>query len=121
MDCYLKSIDYDIWYTVMHGDIIPRKKIGDRFVENVHEELDEKDKIMMSKKAKNYLICGLDRNVYNSVDQASSAHEMWKMLKISQQRSTFLCNNTKCLKCIVMRRLDKCLLDLIMSLMIFML
>ena len=40
--------------------------------------LDDKDKIMISKnnKAKNYLICGLDRNIYNSVDQTSSAHEM---------------------------------------------
>ena len=32
MDCYLKSIDYDIWYIVMHGDIIPRKKVDDKFV-----------------------------------------------------------------------------------------
>ena len=63
MDCYLKSINYDIWYIVMHGDIIPRKKIDDGFVEKVHEELDEKDKIMISKsaKAKNYLIYGLER------------------------------------------------------------
>ena len=26
IDCYLKSVDYDIWYIVMHGDIIPKKK-----------------------------------------------------------------------------------------------
>ena len=64
MDYYLRSINYDIWYIVMHGDIIPMKKVDDRFVKKVHEELDEKDKITISKnaKAKNYLICGLDRN-----------------------------------------------------------
>ena len=42
MDCYLKSVDYYIQYIVMHGDIIPRKKIGDIFVDEVHEELDVK-------------------------------------------------------------------------------
>ena len=78
MECYLKFIDYDIWYIVMHGDIIPKKKIDDIFVAKVHEELDVKDKIILSKntKAKNFLICGIDRNIYNSVDQASSAHDM---------------------------------------------
>ena len=78
MNCYLKSFDYDIWYIVIHGNIIPRKKIGDIFVDKVHEELDDKDKIMLSKnaKAKNFLTCDLDRNIYNSVDQASSAHDM---------------------------------------------
>ena len=78
MDCYLKSIDYVIWYIVMHGDIIPKKKVDDRLVEKTHEDLDDKDKIMISKNAKpkNYFICGLQRNIYNSLDQASSAHEM---------------------------------------------
>ena len=33
MDCYLKSTDYDIWYIIMHGDMIPIKNIDDRFVE----------------------------------------------------------------------------------------
>ena len=87
MDCYLKSIDYDIWYIVMHGDIIPRKKIEGRFVYKAHEDLDEKDKIMISKNAKatNYLICDIDRNIYNSMGQASNAHEMWRMLKVTHQ------------------------------------
>ena len=49
MNCYLKSFDYDIWYIVIHGNIIPRKKIGDIFVDKVHEELDDKFKIMLSK------------------------------------------------------------------------
>ena len=64
----------------MHCDITPRKKVGDTFVDKGHEELDDKNKVMLSKnaKAKHYLICGLDRDIYNSVDQASSAHEMWK-------------------------------------------
>ena len=87
MDCYLKFVHYDIWYIVRHGDIIPRKKVDDIFVDKVHEELDDEDKIMLSKnvKAKFFLICGLVRNIYNSVDQASSAHDMWKMLEITHQ------------------------------------
>ena len=62
IDCYLKSIDYDIWYIIMHCDMIPVKKVDDRFVGKTHEDFDERDKIMISKnaKAKNYLICGLD-------------------------------------------------------------
>ena len=42
---------------------------------------------MISKNAevKNYLICSLDRNIYNGVDQASSAHEMWRILEVTHQ------------------------------------
>ena len=54
----------------MHADMIPMKKVDDTLVEKTNEDFDEKEKIMMSKnsKAKNYVICGLDRNIYNSVD-----------------------------------------------------
>ena len=78
MNCFLKSMDYDIWYIVMNGDAIPKKKVDNFFVEKSYEELDDKDRVILSKnaKAKHYLICGLDRDIYNSVDQASSAHEM---------------------------------------------
>ena len=44
MECYLKSVDYDIWYIVMHGDFIPKKKLDNIFVAKVHEELDAKEK-----------------------------------------------------------------------------
>ena len=42
------------------------KNVDDRFVEKTHEDFDEKDNISISKnaKAKNYLIYGLDRNIY---------------------------------------------------------
>ena len=36
-------------------------------------------------KAKHYLICGLYRDINNNVDQASSAHKIWKMLEITHQ------------------------------------
>ena len=44
----------------------------------MYEELDNKEKIILSKnaKAKNFLIRGLDRNIYNSVDQSSSPRDM---------------------------------------------
>ena len=85
MNCYLKSIDYDIWYIFMHGDMILMKQVDDRFVEKNHRDFDERDKIMISKnaKAKNYLIFGLDRNINNSVDPESGAHEMWRMLEVT--------------------------------------
>ena len=59
MDCYLNSIDYDLWYIVTHGDMIPTKKVYDRLGEKTQEVFDEKDKIMISKNvtANNYLIC----------------------------------------------------------------
>ena len=42
---------------------------------------------MISKnaRAKHYLICSLDRDIFNSVDQSSSTYEMWKMLEITHQ------------------------------------
>ena len=54
----------------MYGDIIPKKKVDDIFTAKVYKELDDKDKIILSKnaKTKNFFICDLDRNIYNSVD-----------------------------------------------------
>ena len=49
MECYLKFVDYDIWYIVMHGDIIPKKIVDDIFVAKVHEELDDKDNHFVQK------------------------------------------------------------------------
>ena len=65
-------MDYDLWYIVMNGPIIPKKREGDTWVTKTQEDLDEKDKIMISKNAnaKNYLICGLERSIYNSVEKA---------------------------------------------------
>ena len=82
---FLKIIDYDFWYIVMNGDIIPKKKVEDIWVLKTHEDFDERDKILISKKAKakHYLFCSLDRDIFNSVDQASSAHEIWKRLEIT--------------------------------------
>ena len=70
MDCFLKSINYDIWYIVMNGDIIPKKKIEDRLVLKTHEDFDDRDKILISKnaRAKHYLFCSLDRDIFNSID-----------------------------------------------------
>ena len=69
MDYFLKSIDYDIWYIVMNGDIIPKKKVEDRRVLKTHEDFDERDKILISKntRAKHYLFCSLDRDIFNSM------------------------------------------------------
>ena len=61
----------------------------------MYEELDDKHKIILSKnaKAKNFLICGLDRNIYNSVDQAYGAHDMWEMLEITHQGTSAMDQN----------------------------
>ena len=52
MDCYLKSIDYDLWYIVMHGDMTLMKKMVIDLLRKLIEDFDEKDKIMTSKNAK---------------------------------------------------------------------
>ena len=54
----------------MHGDIIPRKKVGDIFVDKVHEELDDKDKIMLPKNAK-------AKNVTSSIFARLLCLESW--------------------------------------------
>ena len=48
-------MDYDLWYIIMHGNIIPTKKVDDVVVKT-HKDLNKKIKIMISKndKAKNY-------------------------------------------------------------------
>ena len=78
MNYFLKSIDYDIWYIVMNGDIMPKKKVENRWVLKTHEDFDDRDKILISKnaRAKHCLFCSLDRDIFNSIDQASSAHEI---------------------------------------------
>ena len=49
MDCFLKSIDYDLWYIVMNGDIVPKKKVEDRWIVQTHDDFDDRDKITISK------------------------------------------------------------------------
>ena len=44
IDYFLKSINYYFQYIVVHGDMIPMKKVDNRFVEKTHEDFDEKDK-----------------------------------------------------------------------------
>ena len=36
-------------------------------------------------KAKNHLIYGLDRSIYNNVDLTSSVHKTWRMLEVRYQ------------------------------------
>ena len=52
MECFLKSIDFDIWHIVMNGDMIPKKNVDNMLVEKSYEDLDDKDKILLSKNAK---------------------------------------------------------------------
>ena len=78
MDCFLKSINYDIRYIVMNSDILPKKKEEDIWSLKTHEEFDEKDKVLISKNArvKHYLFCSLDRDIFNSIENASSAYDI---------------------------------------------
>ena len=71
----------------MHGDMIPKKKVDNVLVEKSYEDLDDKDKVLLSKnaRAKHYLFCGLDRDIFNSVENASSAHDIWKILEVTHQ------------------------------------
>ena len=39
MDCFLKSIDYDLWYIAMNGDIVPKKKVENKWVVKTHNVL----------------------------------------------------------------------------------
>ena len=71
----------------MNGDILPKKKVEDIWVLKTHEGFDEKYKILISKnaRAKHYLFCSLDRDIFNSIENASSAHDIWRMLEITHQ------------------------------------
>ena len=82
MDYFLKSIDYDLWYIVISGDITPKKKVEYRWVVKNHDDFDDGDKIMILKnaRAKHFLTCSLDRNIFDSVDQESSAHGILRIL-----------------------------------------
>ena len=87
METYLQSIDYDLWHIVSNGPYIPKHVINGVEVLKTYEAYDENDKKMLSKnaKAKYALICGLDRDVFKNIEQASTAHDMWKMLEVTHQ------------------------------------
>ncbi|XP_062104243.1 uncharacterized protein LOC133815415 [Humulus lupulus] len=87
METYLQSIDYDLWHIVSNGPYIPKHVINDKEVIKTYEAYDEEDKKMLSKnaKAKYALICGLDRDVFKNIEQASTAYDMWKMLEVTHQ------------------------------------
>ncbi|XP_062099833.1 uncharacterized protein LOC133805684 [Humulus lupulus] len=87
METYLQSIDYDLWHIVSNGPYIPKHVINGVEVINTYEAYDEEDKKMLSKnaRAKYALICGLDRDVFKNIEQASTAYDMWKMLEVTHQ------------------------------------
>ncbi|PON55777.1 Zinc finger, CCHC-type, partial [Parasponia andersonii] len=87
MDTYLRSIDFDLWYIVTRGLLKMTKIVNGVEVEKDIEEYDEKDKMSFTKngKARNILMCGLDRNVYNNIEKAKDTHELWNMLEVSYQ------------------------------------
>ena len=87
METYLQSIDYDLWHIVSNGPYIPKHVVNSVEILKTYEALDENDKRMLSKnaKAKYALICGLDRDVFKNIEQASTAHDMWKMLEVTHQ------------------------------------
>ena len=62
----------------MNEDIMPKKKVENRWVLKTHEDFDDRAKILISKntRAKHYLFCNLDRDILNNIDQASSAHKI---------------------------------------------
>ena len=49
MDCYLKFIDYDLYYHACY--MIPMKKFNDRLVKKTHEDFHKKHKNMIFKNA----------------------------------------------------------------------
>ncbi|XP_060960663.1 uncharacterized protein LOC133031227 [Cannabis sativa] len=88
METYLQSIDYDLWHIVCYGPYIPMHVVDGVETVKKYDAYNENDKKMMSKnaKAKYALICGLDRDIFKNIEQASSAHDMWKMLEVLTQK-----------------------------------
>ena len=62
----------------MIGDIIPKKKVEDIWVLKTYEDFYDRDKILIFKNArvKHYLFCSLDRDIFNSVENASSTQDI---------------------------------------------
>ena len=58
---------------------------GIRVNRRVKHNMDTTHQYELPALTKIYLICGLDRNIYNNVDQVSCAHEMWRMLEVTHQ------------------------------------
>ncbi|KAM6587307.1 hypothetical protein CsatA_009912 [Cannabis sativa] len=87
METYLQSIDYDLWHIVSSGPYVAKHVINGVEVIKTYEAYDENDKKMLSKnaKAKYALICGLDRDIFKNIEQASTAYDMWKMLEVTHQ------------------------------------
>ena len=63
------DVTYDLWDIVILEDIIPTKIVDGRLIDKTRAYFDQKDNIIISKivRTKNYLICGFDRSIYNSV------------------------------------------------------
>ncbi|KAM6587476.1 hypothetical protein CsatA_010081 [Cannabis sativa] len=87
IETYLQSIDYDLWHIVSSGPYVAKHVINGVEVIKTYEAYDENDKKMLSKnaKAKYALICGLDRDIFKNIEQASTAYDMWKMLEVTHQ------------------------------------
>ena len=87
MRIFIRSQDLDVWHVVEHGNFIPQKRVDGKLVPKEYEELtaDDKKHISMNDKALSILICGITREVFNSVSHCETAQDMWKLLEVTHE------------------------------------
>ena len=87
MRIFIRSLDIDVWRVVEHGNFIPQKREDGKLIPKEYEELNHEDKrqLSMNDKALSILICGITRDVFNSVSHCETAKEMWKLLEVTHE------------------------------------
>ena len=87
MRIFIRSQDIDVWRVIEVGNFIPKKRVDGQMIPKEYDELtfEDKKQLSMNDKALSILICGITRDVFNSVSHCETAQDMWKLLEVTHE------------------------------------
>ena len=106
MTWYLESLDLEVWKTILFGYTFPTKDVDEGKIRKTLEEYNEEEnrKFQLNSRAIYILVCAMDRNEYNRINQCKTAKEIWRILEITHEGTT----KSKILKLEFLKMIMKC-------------
>jgi len=92
MKTFIKSIYRGIWNAIVNGPYIPMTMVDGVPVEKSFDELTnvENKRVSYDCVAKNIITSALNLDEFFRVSQCSSAKEMWDILKVTHEGTTYV-------------------------------
>ncbi|KAL4310269.1 hypothetical protein GQ457_01G023860 [Hibiscus cannabinus] len=87
MILFIKSNDYQVWYVVEDGPLIPMKRECDRMIPKVKVEITdgERRRMQVNDNALHMFFCALEPDMYSKMYSYKCAKEVWDTLKTAYE------------------------------------